>query len=136
VVRGWNREGNFRYDESMPFTTQISVPDTRSAARFRREVEPIDPVAGHIPGAGSAPCEENVAIEGTFPPAERPRARFEKLVNSVPIENVICYCGSGIAAAHNLFALAYSGPGMGRLYAGLGSEWIAGPFRPIAIGAQ
>jgi thiosulfate/3-mercaptopyruvate sulfurtransferase len=110
------------------------ILDARAAPRYRGEVEPIDPVAGHIPGAVSAPCEENVSPDGTFLPAEILRARYEKLVNSVPIENVICYCGSGITAAHNLFALAYSGLGMGSLYAGSWSEWIADSSRPIAVG--
>jgi thiosulfate/3-mercaptopyruvate sulfurtransferase len=117
-------------------TPSYVILDARSAARFRGEVEPIDPVAGHIPGALSAPCEDNVSAEGTFPPPETLRARYEKLVNSVPIENVICYCGSGITAAHNLFALAYAGLGMGKLYAGSWSEWITDSARPIAVGAR
>jgi thiosulfate/3-mercaptopyruvate sulfurtransferase len=110
------------------------ILDARAAPRYRGEVEPIDPVAGHIPGAVSAPCDENVSPDGTLLPAEILRAHYEKMVNSVPIENVICYCGSGITAAHNLFALAHSGLGMGRLYAGSWSEWIADPSRPIAVG--
>jgi thiosulfate/3-mercaptopyruvate sulfurtransferase len=111
------------------------VLDARSGARFRGEVEPIDPVAGHIPGAASAPCDENVAPDGTFLPQEILRRRFEKLMKSVPTENVICYCGSGVTATHNLFAIAYAGLGMGRLYAGSWSEWITDPARPIARGA-
>ena len=66
----------------------------------------------------------------------RVRARFEGLVKSVPPENVICYCGSGVTAAHNLIAIAYAGLGMGRLYAGSWSEWITDPARPVAIGAD
>jgi len=112
------------------------ILDARSAPRFRGEVEPIDPVAGHIPGAVSAPNEDNVNPDGTFLPAEVLHRRFEKLVKSVPAERVICYCGSGIAAAHNLLAIAYSGLGMGRLYAGSWSEWITDPARPIATGTQ
>ncbi len=110
--------------------------DARAAARFRGEVESIDPVAGHIPGAVSAPCDENVTPDGTFLPADSLRRRFEKLLKSVPIENVICYCGSGVTAAHNLFAIAYSGLGMGRLYPGSWSEWITDPSRPVASGAK
>jgi thiosulfate/3-mercaptopyruvate sulfurtransferase len=83
-----------------------AILDARSAPRFRGEVEPIDPVAGHIPGAISAPSEENVTPDGTFLPPEVLRRRFKKLVKSVPTENVIC-CGSG-ARPHNLFAIAYS----------------------------
>ena len=105
--------------------------DARGAARFRGEGESIDPVAGHIPGAVSAPFEENVSPDGKFLPPEILRHRFEKLVKSIPTENVICYCGSGVTAAHDLFAIAYSGLGMGRLYAGSWSEWITDPKRPI-----
>ncbi len=108
--------------------------DARSSPRFRGEVEPIDPVAGHIPGAVSAPCEENVSPDGRFLPPEILRRRFKALIKSVPTGNVICYCGSGVTAAHNLFAIAYSGLGMGRLYAGSWSEWITDPARPVATG--
>jgi thiosulfate/3-mercaptopyruvate sulfurtransferase len=109
--------------------------DARSGLRFRGEVEPIDAVCGHIPGAVSAPCEENVSADGKFLPRQNLRQRFEKLMKSVPPENVICYCGSGVTAAHNLIAIAYAGLGMGRLYAGSWSEWITDPARPIATGA-
>ena len=110
--------------------------DARSAPRYRGEVEPIDPVAGHIPGAVSAPYEQNLTPEGRFLEPEVLRRRFEQLLKSVPVENVICYCGSGVTAAHNLLALAHAGLGMGRLYAGSWSEWIAGPERPIARGDE
>jgi thiosulfate/3-mercaptopyruvate sulfurtransferase len=110
--------------------------DARSAPRFLGEVEPIDPVAGHIPGAISAPCEENVTAEGRFLPREILRRRFEKLLKSVPPENVICYCGSGVTAAHNIFAIAYAGLGTVRLYAGSWSEWITDSTRPVATGME
>jgi thiosulfate/3-mercaptopyruvate sulfurtransferase len=110
--------------------------DARSAPRFRGEVEPIDPVAGHIPGAISAPCEENVTAEGIFLPREFLRRRFEALLKSVPPENVICYCGSGVTAAHNIFAIAYAGLGAVRLYAGSWSEWITDSTRPVATGTE
>lgn len=112
------------------------ILDARSAPRFRGEVELIDPVAGHIPSALSAPCEENVSPEGTFLSPEILRRRFDKLIKSVPPENVICYCGSGVTAAHNLFAIAYAGLGMGRLYAGSWSDWITDSARPIARGTE
>jgi thiosulfate/3-mercaptopyruvate sulfurtransferase len=111
------------------------ILDARSAPRFRGELEPIDPVAGHIPGAVSAPFEENLAPDGTFLPLNALRGRFERLMKSVSPENVICYCGSGVTAAHNLFAIAHAGLGMGRLYAGSWSEWIADPARPVATGS-
>ena len=112
------------------------ILDARSGPRFRGEVEPIDPVAGHIPGAVSAPFEENLSPEGLFLPPEVLRRRFEKLIKSVPTENVICYCGSGVSAAHNLIAIAYAGLGMARLYPGSWSEWITDPSRPVAQGAE
>ncbi len=111
------------------------ILDARSAPRFRGEVEPLDSVAGHIPGALSAPCEENVSPEGTFLPPEVLRLRFEKFVKSVSPKNVICYCGSGVTAAHNLISIAYAGLGMGRLYAGSWSDWITDPARPVAKGS-
>jgi thiosulfate/3-mercaptopyruvate sulfurtransferase len=111
------------------------ILDARSSPRYRGEVEPIDPVAGHIPGAISAPFEENLALDGRLLPSADLRARFEGLIKSVPPENVICYCGSGITAAHNLLAIACAGLGMARLYAGSWSEWIADPARPVAKGS-
>jgi thiosulfate/3-mercaptopyruvate sulfurtransferase len=110
------------------------ILDARSAPRFRGEVEPIDPVAGHIPGAVSAPYDQNLTPEGTFLPPDALRKRFEQLVKSVPPENVICYCGSGVTAAHNLVAMAHAGLGMGRLYPGSWSEWITDSTRPVAKG--
>ena len=111
------------------------ILDARSGPRFRGEVELIDPVAGHIPGAISAPFEENLTPEGRFLSPEILRRRFEKFIKSVPPENVICYCGSGVTAAHNIIAIAYAGLGTARLYAGSWSEWIADPARPISTGA-
>jgi thiosulfate/3-mercaptopyruvate sulfurtransferase len=115
---------------------RYAILDARSGARFRGEIEPIDPVAGHIPGAISAPFEENTTPEGRFLSPEILRGRFEKLMKSIPPENVICYCGSGITAAHNILAIAYAGLGTARLYAGSWSEWITDAARPIATGAD
>jgi thiosulfate/3-mercaptopyruvate sulfurtransferase len=108
------------------------ILDARSEPRYRGEVEPIDPVAGHIPGAVPAPYEENLASDGRFLPPEILRSRFAKLTKSVPPENVICYCGSGVTAAHNILAMAHSGLGRSRLYAGSWSDWITDPRRPVA----
>ncbi len=118
--------------EQMRNDTRFLLLDARVTARFRGEVEPIDPVAGHIPGAVSAPFEENLSQEGTFLPAEELRSRFEKLLGPVVPENVVCYCGSGVTAAHNLLAMVHAGLGRGRLYAGSWSEWITDPIRPVA----
>jgi thiosulfate/3-mercaptopyruvate sulfurtransferase len=112
--------------------------DSRSLERYRGEYEPIDPVAGHIPGALCAPYLENLDSHGRFRPAAQLRERFERLLGDVPAERVIFYCGSGVTAAHNLLALAHAGLGDARLYAGSWSEWITDPTRPIerAQGAE
>jgi thiosulfate/3-mercaptopyruvate sulfurtransferase len=112
------------------------ILDARNAPRFRGDVEPIDAVAGHIPGAVSAPFEENLSPDGTFLPPGELRRRFERLMKSVPTENVICYCGSGVTAAHNIVAIAHAGLGMPRLYPGSWSEWITDSARPVATGAD
>jgi thiosulfate/3-mercaptopyruvate sulfurtransferase len=110
--------------------------DARSAVRFRGEQEPIDPIAGHIPGAVSAPYEENLGSDGAFLPPDRLRRRFEKVLGNATPENIVCYCGSGVTAAHNLLALAHAGIGRSRLYAGSWSEWITDPKNPVATGTD
>lgn len=108
--------------------------DARAGARFRGEVEPIDPVAGHIPGALSAPHEANLDVTGCFLPAEALRAYYEALRRGAPAERVVSYCGSGVTAAHNLLAMAHAGLEGARLYPGSWSEWITDPARPVATG--
>ncbi len=108
--------------------------DARARQRYLGESEPIDPVAGHIPGARSAPFAENLAADGCFLPSEALRDRFAPLLDGTPPERVVCYCGSGVTANHNLLALAHAGIGRGRLYAGSWSEWITDPTRPVATG--
>lgn len=105
--------------------------DVRAPARFRGEEEPIDPVAGHIPGALNAPFAENLTVDGRFRSPQELRARFEALLGPVPPERVVCYCGSGVTAAHTLLAMSYAGLQGARLYAGSWSEWITDPARPI-----
>lgn len=112
------------------------VFDSRAAERYRGENETIDPVAGHIPGAVSAPYADNIGPDGLFLPREALRDRFEALLDDVPAEQTMFYCGSGVSAAQNLIALAHAGLGDARLYAGSWSEWIADPSRPIAIGNE
>ncbi len=108
--------------------------DARALPRFRGEVEPIDPVAGHIPGAQCAAFSENLDSTGRFLPAEQLKQRFaEKLAGRSPDE-LVAYCGSGVTACHNLFALALAGYPLGKLYAGSWSEWINDPARGIATG--
>jgi thiosulfate/3-mercaptopyruvate sulfurtransferase len=95
-------------------------------------LEPIDPVAGHIPGAFCAPYLDNVGADGRFRPAEELRARFEAVLDGLGPAQAAFYCGSGVTAANNLLAMAYVGLEGARLYAGSWSEWITDPQRPVA----
>ncbi|MDT0389543.1 sulfurtransferase [Streptomyces dubilierae] len=106
--------------------------DARAGERYRGEVEPIDPVAGHIPGAVSAPTTENVGADGRFLSAEELRERFKGLGVSEG-SPVGVYCGSGVSAAHQVLALAVAGIAA-ELYVGSWSEWSADPDRPVAVG--
>lgn len=109
--------------------------DSRSADRYRGENETIDPVAGHIPGALSSPFANNLGPEGLFLSPDDLKARFQHLLDGVPPERTVFYCGSGVTASHNLLALAHAGLGDARLYAGSWSEWITNPDHPIAKGS-
>jgi len=108
--------------------------DSRGPERYRGEVEPIDSVAGHIPGAINYPYTANIDSQGNMQLKQVLRGRFETLLDDVPAERVTFYCGSGVTAAHNVLAVAHAGLGMARLYAGSWSEWIIDPERPIATG--
>lgn len=106
--------------------------DARDAPRFRGEVEPIDPVAGHIPLALCSPFAANLAADGTFKSAIELREKFAPTIDSS--KPVVCYCGSGITACHNILAMAAAGLPLPALYAGSWSEWITDPARPVARG--
>ena len=110
--------------------------DVRAAERYRGEVEPIDPVAGHIPGALNAPYSNNLNNEGVFRNPEELRDYYTKLLGDTPAERAIFYCGSGVTSIHSLLALQIAGMGEARLYAGSWSEWIASRQRPVAVGAE
>lgn len=108
-----------------------AVLDARAAARYRGDEEPLDPRAGHIPGAVSAPTADNVAADGRFRPSADLRTRFAELgAGRVP---VTVYCGSGITAAHEIAALAIAGY-EAALFPGSWSEWSNDPARPVATG--
>ena len=109
--------------------------DARAGERYRGEVEPVDPVAGHIPGAVSAPTVGNVNADGTFSGAAELAARFAAL-GAVPGAGtpVGAYCGSGVTAAHEVLALMLAGL-PAALYVGSWSNWVADPARPVATGA-
>lgn len=109
------------------------VLDARAGERYRGEVEPIDPVAGHVPGAVSAPTTDNLAADGTFRPAAELRRRFEAL-GVTDDTTVAAYCGSGVTAAHEVAALAVAGFDAA-LYPGSWSQW-SNQGRPVATGAE
>ncbi len=106
--------------------------DARDPPRFRGEVEPIDPVAGHIPGAVCSPFSANLNAGGAFRSVEELREKFAGADRFD--QPVVCYCGSGITACHNILAMTIAGMPMPALYAGSWSEWITDPARQIATG--
>lgn len=108
--------------------------DARSTERFQGLVEPIDPVAGHIPGAVNRIQSANLTSTGTFKPIERLRQEYAALIGSRPLDHVVVYCGSGVSSCHHLAALQAMGLSGVRLYVGSWSEWIRDPSRPIATG--
>jgi thiosulfate/3-mercaptopyruvate sulfurtransferase len=111
------------------------VLDARVGERYRGETEPIDPVAGHIPGARSAPFPDVLGADGRFRPPEELRERFEALGiddRTLPI----AYCGSGVTASLDLFALRLAGLGGARLYEGSWSDWVHDRSRPVATGVE
>lgn len=112
----------------------LTLLDARALPRFRGDVEPLDPVAGHIPGAQCAVFTDNLDADGRFLAAEQLRARFDALRGTRPVESLVAYCGSGVTACHNLFAMSLAGYPLAPLYAGSWSEWITDPARPVATG--
>lgn len=110
----------------------VLLLDARAAERYRGETEPIDPRAGHIPGAVSAPFVSNLGPDGRFLAPEALRERYASLgANERP---VVAYCGSSLSATHDLLALELAGIGAGRLYEGSWSHWSSDPSRPAATG--
>src|SRR6185503_1258366 len=104
--------------------------DARAPARWKGEQEPIDPVAGRIPGARNRFNMDNVGPDGTFKKPEELRREFVQVLAGRAPGEVVNYCGSGVAACHNLLAMEVAGLTGAKLYAGSWSEWIADPARP------
>jgi thiosulfate/3-mercaptopyruvate sulfurtransferase len=107
--------------------------DARSTERFHGQNETIDPVAGHIPGAISAPNTDNLEQSGRFKSPAELRQIYTALLAGVPAENAVVYCGSGVTATLDILAMQIAGMGEARLYPGSWSEWITDPTRPVAL---
>ncbi len=114
----------------------LVVLDAREAARFRGEVEPLDPVAGHIPRSRNAPSSGNLDAFGRFLPAEALRERFAPFIADGDASRIVHSCGSGVTACHNLLAMEIAGLAGSRLYPGSWSQWVDDPGRPVATGEE
>ncbi len=112
----------------------LVLVDARAPERFRGELEPMDPVAGRIPGSLNRPASQNLGADFTFKPAAQLRAEYEQLLHGTPTDRVVHSCGSGVTACHNVLAMEVAGFAGTRLYPGSWSEWIVDPSRPIARG--
>jgi thiosulfate/3-mercaptopyruvate sulfurtransferase len=111
-----------------------TLVDARAPERFRGELEPLDRVAGHIPGARNAFYQDNLTNDGTFRRPQDLRDRFRRVLADAAVEQAVCYCGSGVTACHNLLALEHAGLKGAKLYAGSWSEWSSDERRPVETG--
>ena len=111
-----------------------TIIDARATPRFRGEVEPLDPVAGHIPGALNRPSAQNLGGDGKFKPAAQLRAEFDNLLAGRDPRSVVHHCGSGVSAVPNVIAMEVAGLGPSALYAGSWSEWCSDRSRPVEKG--
>jgi thiosulfate/3-mercaptopyruvate sulfurtransferase len=105
--------------------------DARAPERYRGDVEPLDRVPGHIPGALNRFFQDNVGPDGLLRPPDELRATFSAIFGGVPVDQVVCYCGSGVTACHNILALEHAGLRGAKLYPGSWSEWCSDPVRPV-----
>lgn len=108
-----------------------TIVDARATPRYRGEVEPLDPVAGHIPGALNRPFGLNIGPDGKFKPAAELRAEFDALLQGKAPASVVHQCGSGVSAVPNVLAMEIAGLGSTALFAGSWSEWCSDPARPV-----
>ena len=115
-------------------THDIQLLDVRTTERFRGDAEPIDPVAGHIPGSINLPLQLNLTEEGRFKEAATLAHLYQTALEDIEPEQVVLMCGSGVTACHSLLAMKIAGLPCAKLYAGSWSEWIRDPARPIATG--
>lgn len=112
----------------------VKLIDARTPERYRGEQEPVDPVAGHVPGALNHPFQMNLQADGRFRSAGQLREQFSAAIGDTPPERIVHMCGSGVTACHNLLAMEVAGLSGSRLYAGSWSEWIRNKNRPVATG--
>jgi thiosulfate/3-mercaptopyruvate sulfurtransferase len=134
-----------RFDASQPVGVEalqaglvdasLRLLDARAAPRYRGEVEPLDRVAGHVPGALNRPFADNLDAHGHFKPPARLAAEFAPLIAPYPPHAVVHMCGSGVTACHNLLAMEHAGLSGSRLFAPSWSGWLADPARPVETGS-
>ncbi len=113
----------------------LTVLDARAPERYRGDIEPIDPIAGHIPGAINRPYTANLTPQGIFKSSEALRHEFEAQLPDRASSSIVHQCGSGVTACHNLLAMAIAGLPGSRLYPGSWSEWSSDVSRPVARGS-
>ena len=133
TARPWPAERLAGVDDALD--PAAVVLDARDPERYRGDREPVDPRAGHVPGAVNVPCRANLDADGRFLPVEQLRATFAA-AGVTADSDVVSYCGSGVTACHNLLALELAGLPQGRLYPGSWSQYSADPDRPVAVGAR
>jgi len=131
ALREWVSTSELAPQVGRPSLTLI---DARGAARYRGEVEPIDPVAGHIPGALNRPFTDNLNADGFFKSPEQLRTEFETILAGRDSQSVVHHCGSGVSAVPNILAMELAGLGVTRLYPGSWSEWCNTPGMACAKG--
>jgi thiosulfate/3-mercaptopyruvate sulfurtransferase len=123
-------------DELRRLGSRALLLDARAAPRYRGEVEPIDPVAGHVPGARNRPYSDNLVADGTFKPSQTLRSEFTALLGEYASAHVVHMCGSGVTACHSVLAMEHAGLAGSRVYAPSWSGWIADRSRPVAAGME
>ena len=136
VFEGQPRPGMLASVDELPAfvgAPGTKLVDARAPERFRGDIEPLDRVAGHIPGATNHFFQWNLA-HGRFLAPDALRQRLRESVGEAEGSRIVCYCGSGVTACHNLLALEHAGISGARLYPGSWSEWCADPARPVAKG--
>jgi thiosulfate/3-mercaptopyruvate sulfurtransferase len=119
--------------ESLRSDPSCRLFDARAGERYHGQNETIDPVAGHIPGAISAPYIFNLNPDLTFRSPATLRRQYQDLLAGIPAENAVTYCGSGVTATHDILAMLVAGFGEGRVYIGSWSEWITNPNHPVEL---